>query len=167
MMGYESENMLMDALELWERRVALAVRHIAGALPTAKVWICGNVENRLRLMNWKVWSLRHHVSVEFILATLYKVWRCSPKFCPDGSVSLGLSASAATGKRAREIIQDEVLRTYPAKENELLAKEEIRSRWLDLKPVKGNNYVKAILKKRAKANTTPRNHRTWRGNPWN
>ena len=167
-MGYfETENTLMDALELWERRVALAMRHVADVSPSTKVWVCGNVENRIRLMNWKVWSLRYHVSIEFILTTLYKVWHCSPKFSPDGSVSLGLSASAATGKRAREIIQDEVIRTYPAKENELLAKEEIRSRWLDLKPVKGNNYIKSILKKRAKIKSTPRYHRTWRGNPWN
>jgi hypothetical protein len=119
-------------------------------------------------MNWKVWSLRYHISVEFILATLYRVWRCGPKVHSNGSASLSLSIPSATGKRAREIIQDEVVRAYPARENEQLAKEEARRRWMNLKPVSGGDYVKAILKerKRMEAKSASLHRRAWRGNPW-
>lgn len=160
------DNDLEEALRLWERRVAIAVRRVADVSPATKAWVCSNPENRLRLMNWKVWALRHHVSAEFILSALYKAWRSGPKFHPDGSVSLGLSISSATGKRAEEIVQDEVRRTYPARENELLAREEIRCRCMDLRPVNGADYVKSILSKRAKAKTAKQYLRAWRGNPW-
>jgi hypothetical protein len=162
------ENVFAEKLKSWELRIALAVRHVAKVPPITKVWVCNNLESYLRLMNWKVWSLRYHVSVEFILATLYRVWRCGPKSHPNGSVSLGLSIPAATGKRAREIVQDEIIRAYPARENEQLAKEEARRRWMNLKPVGGSNYVKAVLnqRKRMEAKAASMHRRAWRENPW-
>ncbi len=74
--------------------------------------------DKLRLLNLKVWSLRHRVSVEYILdcvLTACKKIRKSPK--PPLEASLGLNASAVTGAKAYKILLESLARDFPAGEN--------------------------------------------------
>ena len=67
------------------------------------------VDNKIRLLNLKVWCQRYHVSLHWILETLYKKYR------PGG---YNLRVATMCGVRAREIIEEAVLSDFPGGENE-------------------------------------------------
>ena len=72
----------------------------------------------MRLMNWRVWSIRYCIPLDFIVTALLDRYRLQRKRSIDPDiVLLGMPVAMKTGARARQIIEDEVSKTYPDREN--------------------------------------------------
>ncbi len=77
-------------------------------------------DQRLSLLNWKVWTLRYHVSLDFLLTFFLRIYADQRKISRDHrTLSLGLPVSMVTGPGARKRLEEEVARMYPNRENRL------------------------------------------------
>lgn len=120
--------LLEEVIVEWKRRLEKALlsvensrRRVHGQsmLPEdTLVWMPEGPNARLNLLTLKTWCIRYCVAPEFILDVLTIAYRNIRK---DGGVPrtiyLGLPAGVITGPRARKIIEDAVLKTYPNGEN--------------------------------------------------
>ena len=161
--------LLNRELESWGREIAHALRKIADVDTGTAAYAAFKRSNALRLLNWKVWSMRYHVSAEFILKTFYGYWRTGPK-SGGGQVSLGLSINAVTGERARHILEDQVKLAFPHGEHKQAARADTMERLVNLRMngSDGNemDYRSAVLQKRRMSREGGTPKRPWRGNPW-
>lgn len=71
--------------------------------------------DQLRLMNLKVWSSRYQVPLKIVLQILTDHWG---KYGWGKGSLLGVKIATFTGPKSRQIVEDQVLRLFPAKENE-------------------------------------------------
>ena len=70
----------------------------------------------LMLYNFKIWMIRYHVSLDFILETLLRRWSVR-RALHYGSISFGLPIPLLTSATACKIIEEEVLKAFPTGEN--------------------------------------------------
>ena len=130
--------------------------------------------DRKRLLNMLVWSRRYNVTVEFILDALLGYFKNFRK----PSSGLGVSVVSLTGVRARQIVEEAVVKAYPAGENETAARQAQRNKILGISGTAmkdhGGDIDKMIAsysrtmrdRHRAALDTEQFNQRPWRGNPW-
>jgi len=129
------------------------------------------------LLNWKSWSQRYAVSVDFILTTLLDYYG-KRRQQRQGKVSLGIATTSLTGTRAREIVEHEVAAQFPGGENFTSRSADLKNRILTRRlqkfPPEQNlatgllQYRKTIFEQQERNATLPtRFLRPWRGNPFN
>jgi phytoene dehydrogenase-like protein len=162
--------------------IASWLKKVEGALaryeqvPPGSVHLLLSDEHEFLLMNWKSWSLRYAVSVDFILSTLLNYFRRIRRQRP-GSVSLGVSVPSLTGHRAQEIIEAEVAATFPDGENYTAQRAEMRERILGQRLQKFptgltleesiQQYRQRIQKQQLRSLALSKRYsRAWRGNPF-
>jgi hypothetical protein len=105
------------ALRLFENRRRIAA-HQKPFFPFNSVEIAELKSSQLQLYNWKVWTFRHCISLEFILEVLLTYWRNQRHIKPtDQEIKFGLPVSLLTGDRSRMIIEEAVQRAFPTGEN--------------------------------------------------
>jgi hypothetical protein len=138
--------------------------------------------NQFRLLNLRVFSLKYHVPMRYVVHTLLRYFKKvrgpNPKGLPKVSIA------ALTGDRAEEIIKARIAEDFPDNEHEHAWKSEESNRLLqivfkDEHPddlhvrVKTpdqfvQDYRRRIMKQR-RERTAMRDRlarRPWRGNPW-
>ena len=82
------------------------------------VWMPNNPNAEFSLLTLKVWSLRYCVTPEFLLDTLTLCFRnCRRQSPQQQDVQLGLPAVLICGPRARQYVEEAVLRAFPNGEN--------------------------------------------------
>ena len=130
--------------------------------------------DRKRLLNLLVWSRRYNVTVEFILDALLGYFKNFRK----PSSGIGVSVVSLTGVRARQIVEEAVVKAYPAGENETAARQAQRNKILGISGTAmkdhGGDIDKMVAsysrtmrdRHRAALDTEQFNQRPWRGNPW-
>ena len=79
-------------------------------------WIDRSVLGRRRMLNWKVWSMRYNVSLEFILGFLLQRYGYMRRKKPPHLV-IGLPTASITGESARDALERYVDDVYPGREN--------------------------------------------------
>jgi len=80
----------------------------------------------LRLLTLRAWASRYHVSLDFILAFLLDGHFSKIRARPGGGhVSLGVSVAALTGVKARQALEEEIVRAYPMGENVMAARDQL------------------------------------------
>lgn len=84
--------------------------------PKSIVWVPTSKEHNLAFYNFKIWMMRYHVSLDFILETLLRRWHLKRK-CVHTGISFGLPISKLTSVEARKIIEEAVLKAFPTGEN--------------------------------------------------
>lgn len=77
-----------------------------------------------RLLTWKVWSARYRVPLRFVVSTIMDAFRTI-----RGPIRgrFGISIATLCGKRAEQILQEALLKTYPAGENETLWETDLEN----------------------------------------
>jgi hypothetical protein len=115
------------------------------------VFIKDDVLSKLTLYNLKIWSMRYHVSLDFVLETLLRYWHKVRKTL-RGSISLGVSIGVFTGEKARLIVKEAVEKAFPDGEN-LKIKMQIQPRFYKINPSDNldqwvREYTKSIEKSR-------------------
>lgn len=135
------------------------------------------------LLNLKVWTLRYHVDLEFILFELLSYYRGnkgSPYLPPNprhrfGCLGVGVNLATLCGDRSRQILEDKVAKTYPAGGNDLAYRQSLRLQVLQTAPVKGLHYhnfeeMTAQYQKTMHSRHVKKDEiyfsRAWRDNPW-
>jgi hypothetical protein len=172
----------------WRQKVSttfLAVenrkREEAG-LPTfprhTTVLISSRQDTSFRLLNLKVWCLRYHVSLSFILDVLLDHFAYVRKrwSSQDPSLlSLSVPLASFTGAAARQAIEEALVRAFPGEENYLQANHELRQQIVGHRPLLRLSFgstedmlerYSKIMKRRQRQILTKRSRRPWRGNPW-
>ncbi len=109
----------------WSREVTQALARYDN-LPVERVI----VPSSFALLNWKSWSLRYAVSVDFIVQTLLAYYS---KIRRDVG-SLGIGIKQLTGVRAHEIVMQNVTVTFHDGENYTVYSNDLRERML-LRPL--------------------------------
>lgn len=80
--------------------------------------------DRLRLLNFKVWSARYAVSLDFILEQLlFQYFKKNRRLWAFPNITLGVAVSALTGHVARRFIEEAALREFPNRENLRIMKQ--------------------------------------------
>ena len=134
-------------------------------------------EQMFQLLNWKTWSLRYEVSVDFILTTLLDYYQKIRQLRRHHAVTLGVGVAQLTGPRAQEIIEQQAAASFPDGENHAAARGELRSRMLGVRleefPIgltlaeSLERYRQKIERQQQRGLTLPKNFfRPWRGNPF-
>lgn len=160
------------AENLWLREIGDALVRIEnrrrledglGCLPDDSfAWIPEGDAASLQLHNLRVWTLRYHVSLDFILEFLLRAYarrrKISPRLRPR-DVMLGLPASLLGGEVAKRRLEEEIARAFPARENRPHANKE--RPLLPLRELSGEDdedYVQAYsaIMKRYRSKKTPR-----------
>src|ERR1022692_1740781 len=122
------DNNVRKALESWLKNVQVALARYE-QVPERSVRLLLSDQDMWRLMNWKSWSLRYAVPVDFILSTLLNYFRHVRRKRP-GSISLGISVPSLTGARAQEIIEAAIAASFPNGENFDAQRSEMQDRIL-------------------------------------
>ena len=158
------------ALRRWRWQVVRAMARKL-VVPMKAVWLSAKPDDLLRLMNWKVWTRRYNVSLEFILDTIFLHYnrkvRRGKKY-----VSVGVPVSLLTGEKAREVIEQALSRLYTEQENVAAAKSDLRLKILGTTKVSTESSMAEyarIMQHRREATVQAAalyKRRAWRGNPW-
>lgn len=132
---------LETAVELWREDVANSILYLAnqkrkdnGLQPwpkSAVVWITEGPKANLQLFNLKVWRERYCVSLTFILETLFGFFLRNEKYNPDAEPSLKVPLMHLTGQKARKILEADIARAYPGRENYTIANQPLPNLPLD------------------------------------
>lgn len=122
---YESMPSLQLETSRWNRNLKAAIARAENrerskkGLPKTSLtaWLPEGPEANLYLLNLKVWSVRYHISLDFILDTLFFCWRYRRKQPNANCATLGLPAALIGGPVSRKYVEEAVCRTYPNGEN--------------------------------------------------
>jgi len=100
-----------------------------------QIFLPDNREARLRFYNWKIWTLRYHVTMAFIVDVITFAFKNQRRFASSfDEIRFGLPTASVTGEKARRIVEDAILRTYPNGENLAMTRSP------QFKPIRGLNY---------------------------
>lgn len=143
---------------------------------SAKYWAPKSPAARLRLLNFKVWSVRYCVPPEFILHVLFEHYRYVRQSRQMDELTLGVGIPQLTGAKSRQVVEEAVLKTYPSGENYRDSKLQMRARFWNLRPIghlrysnldeMNRAYTEAIKHRRKLIDRSHPFTRPWRGNPW-
>lgn len=166
-------------MDLWTEQIAIALAAYYHVI-RKDVYFAPTERDAFRLLNWKVWTLRYHVSLPFILNTLLPVFqRFRKKQSFARKKTLGVTVAALTGPRAQQILEQAVLREFPNGENELMERSNLQMRMLGFPTANTASHQNGELQylrdyaaesqKRRRAWADAQRlyrRRPWRGNPW-
>jgi hypothetical protein len=127
---------LKDELREWNHKIEFAIlnyenkiRHFQNKPPLraeARVTVPSGALAQLMLYNWKIWTIRYCVSLDFIIETIftrYDMMRL--KSSSEAIVQFGLATNLVTGPKARQIVEEAVVKAYPNLENYRVAKQQM------------------------------------------
>jgi hypothetical protein len=142
--------------------------------------------DQVRLYNLWIWSERYSVSIRYILKVLVPYW--SNRFKRRGGQAWGLGVKMHTfvGKHSVKLLEEQIEKDFPNRENVELAKHNRRMALLGLdthEPVKSRDVLECesiedyVRKYKKRVNVsrrtldyaegqTSRRLRPYRGNPW-
>lgn len=166
----------------WLQKVRQSLSRIEGALDPNAVMLSQNTSHHFRLLNLRVWCLRYHVSLDFILKFLlhrqYKNIRRSSYQKDTKVIQLGVSIPTLCGKASRHALEREILHRFPANENDHIYKSQLFQKAADLKShclIKPTDnlqedtkrYISTMKARNQRLNNTSKlKRRPWRDNPW-
>jgi hypothetical protein len=84
--------------------------------PDTNVSLTGGL-TRIQLLNWEVWSMRYHVSLDFILEAVLARFARHRKPPPKNTLTLGISVTTLTGPAAKQAVLDSIHANFPNGEN--------------------------------------------------
>jgi len=127
---------LKDELREWNYKIELAIlnyenkiRHSQNKPPLraeARVTVPSGALAQLMFYNWKVWTIRYCIPLDFIVETIFT--RYDTMRLKSGSqafVIFGLPTALITGPKARQIIEETVITAYPNGENYRVSKQQM------------------------------------------
>jgi hypothetical protein len=93
-----------------------------GEAPKQRTWRIMIIPDRpdqlFRLLNWKIWTMRYKVPLEFILMFILKRYSSHRKISKDPKVlTLGLPVVLITGVACRKQLEEHISKIYPNGEN--------------------------------------------------
>lgn len=106
-------------------------------------------EDLLRYLNWKVWTLRYGVPLNWIVGHILQYFE---KAREGKGNTLGIGSAALTGATMEQFLREHLLQEYPNGENIKLLAARTRER--------------VMGEKRRAIPEQQRICRAWRGNPW-
>jgi len=159
----------------WLEQVSRALARYE-QVPEASVKLLLSDQHTLLLMNWKTWTVRYAVTVDFVLITLLDYFKKIRRKRPY-QITLGVGVPQLTGPRAQEIIEAAVSATFPDGENLAAQRSEMMSRIVSRRLLKFppgtplrtslKEYKQAIEQHQQRSRTLPKQYiRAWRGNPF-
>jgi len=152
----------------FERHLAQALANVEG-VPPSIVILPSKANDRLRLLNLYVWSLRYAVTVEFLLRVLLDKYR-NVRQPSNGFATLGVRAATLCGVKSRQWVEDVVAKAYPNGENHLAYRSAMIMRLAGMPRISGDilqSYGTAMERYRQRYyQCAERYYRPWRGNPW-
>lgn len=142
--------------------------------------------DRNRLFNLQIWSDKYKVSIRWILHVLVPYWSKKLKRKPGQAWGLGVKVQSFVGKHSQRIIEEEIIKQFPERENEKLwnhAKRMELTGLAERSPVKYRDvlecesiddfvrkYRKRVAVRRRELDTAEsqpsKRHRLYRNNPW-
>lgn len=91
----------------------------------------------VRMLNWKVWTMRYKIPLHFILTFVMRVYPDQRRASRDPMVlNFGFQTALVTGVAFRKRLEEEVVRRYPQGENYADARNPRRAHL----PLKALNY---------------------------
>jgi hypothetical protein len=88
-------------------------------------------EDQIRLLKLKVWSTRYQVSIPDILKMIVPILRAQIHRKLRNPNGLGMKVSLLTGSAAKRILEEEIRKYYPLRENEMAWKEREQTHQLE------------------------------------
>lgn len=165
----------------WLQKVRQALSRIEKVDPDAII-LSFNTNHHFRLLNLRVWCLRYHVSLDFILEfLLHHYFQNIRKASPYNNtkiIQLGVAIPALCGEASRHAIEQEILHRFPANENDHIYKSQLFQKAADLKSPRlvaptdnlqedTKRYLSTMRTRNQRLNNTSKlKRRPWRGNPW-
>ena len=131
--------------------------------------------NSIRLLNWKVWSLRYGVSLNWIIDHLLQYYAKARRGSPN---SLGISITTLTGEKAQQALMAMLAQEFSSKENLAVRRTALQIKMIQLpsriqtkKEITVNQYIKEYRSKAMQlrhkfTSGQQKFRRSWRGNPW-
>ena len=125
------EAMLDAAVRDWARQVEEHLRLMADrnllladeAPRKYRFVVMPNKDQLFHLLNWKVWSMRYKVSLDFIMTFVFAEYNDRRRPSKDPwTLSFGFPVQMVTGAACRRRLEEEVARLYPNGENYKAAK---------------------------------------------
>jgi len=123
--------LLKEKTKAWAKEVEATLRLIDDRNhlrqhkpPRAYKWVAMPREDQLlSLLNWKVWTMRYKVSLDFVMTFVLQVYvdRRKPSKNP-WTLNFGLPVPLVTGVSCRKRLEEEVARRFPNGENLKAAK---------------------------------------------
>jgi hypothetical protein len=121
-----AKNALLRETHEWATEVEQALRiyddeaRAADGQPWQRKMVSLPVKEKdlIRLLNWKVWTLRYGVCLQFIVDFVLKRHNRDRILVP-GVSTLGMTAARLTSPAIREELEAEIKRVYPNGENRL------------------------------------------------
>jgi len=137
------------------------------------------IPRSLVLMNLEVWRLRYHVSLDFILLSLFRYYKhVRVTWLPEYGqpLTLGIRPENLCGERSRDILENRIRETYPNGENKKLHAQKIRGAYMNLMPITSRKfesiedrvqeYTEVASRRQIENFRNRKFKRAWRGNPW-
>jgi len=133
-------------------------------------------QDKIRLLNLRVWALRYTVDLTFIVGTLLRHFHRIRVMRNAIGRTLGVPIKTSTGENAHRAIIEALNASYPNKENVQAHNDEFKCRLMCIRQPKlsftGTDpsefvalYTSEINKVRKRLFASP-SKRPWRGNPW-
>lgn len=97
-------------------------------VPPGQVYLRYTERQQLLLLNLRVWSVRYRVPLIFITRTLLQYYH---RVRGGRQGVLGISLRTLCGQRSQQIVEEAVVRAYPALENEALWYQDLQTRTLE------------------------------------
>ena len=152
---------LKRTIAKWEEQIYSALRtvenrrrkeaHLPPYPESVRIYLPTGKNAILQFLNWKVWSLRYCVSLEFILDVLLSYYRAQRKVRDnEKALHLGIPVSVLTGVRSRIIIEEAVVKAFPNGEN-----YKIRSiQYAPIRESKKEESLEAMIQRYCRLMTT-------------
>jgi hypothetical protein len=162
-------------IEHWRNHVKHTISQLH-QVPEGQVRLTNKPAERLRMLTWKAWCYRYHISLTFILETLLRRFSYIRPIQPG---SLNMPITTLTGPKAQEILEQEILKTFPNGENLEMERCSLRQKMLaspatikaphdqtrdEFLAAYHQGRKSRVDKRLVLAETMQRRH--WRNNPW-
>ena len=86
------------------------------------VWLPSGPSTDMRLLNWRVWSMRYGVTIEYVLDAVILTYGKTRKWSRrEGELLFGFSVALVTGETMRERLEERVARDFPNDEHRKVA----------------------------------------------
>jgi len=138
------------------------------------------VGDQLRLLNWKCWIEKYHVSLSFVVETLVPYWtkkimeRTRRPY--KTGYGWGVKISTLTGPVSEDILKNRIIREFPDGENDTdwKNKQRLSRTQKQIKKLKGEDYVSSYMRAMTVRQRITESgltsgrftRRHYRGNPW-
>jgi len=127
-------------------------------------------QDRMRLLNLQIWSMRYHVSLSYLLHVLLQ--QHFVKHRKTGKRLIGIRIDSLTSRKVEEYIEERIMQDFPNGELEQQYRVECEQRIIQGRPELQDiddleGYEDQLVKLEAqRQRMQKRLRRPWRNNPW-